>query len=139
MIGIDTNVLVRHIVQDDKEQARAATRLIESRCTADDPGLISLVVLCELVWVLDRGYGYDRGTIAGLLHRLLIVDDLRVENSELAWQALGFYEKEKVDFADYVIGLSHRAQGAEITFTFDRRTSDCGLFRLVRQVGLSKA
>ena len=130
MIGIDTNVLVRHIVQDDAEQARVATRVIESCCTAEDPGIISLVVLCELVWVLARGYRFDRDTIAGLLRRLLAVDDLRVERSELAWQALGFYEKGKADFADYMIGLSHRALGAEITYSLDRRTSDCKLFRL---------
>lgn len=131
MIGIDTNVLVRHIVQDDQKQAREATRLIESHCTADDPGLISLVVLCELVWVLDCGYGYERDTIAGLLRRLLAVSDLRIERSELAWQAVGLYEKGKADFADYVIGLSHSAQGAEITYTFDRRASGCKLFKLV--------
>lgn len=130
MIGIDTNVLVRHIVQDDEGQAKEATRLIESCCTADDPGLISLVVLCELVWVLDRGYGYGRAMIAGLLRRLLSVDDLRVERSELAWQAVGLYEKGKADFADYVIGLCHSQQGAEVTYTFDRRTSGCKLFKL---------
>jgi predicted nucleic-acid-binding protein len=131
MIGIDTNVLVRYIVQDDADQARAATRLIESRCTADDPGVLSLVVLCELVWVLDRGYAYGRDTIAGVLRGLLAADDLRVESSELAWQALGLYEKGRADFADYVIGLSHRGLGAESTFTFDRRTSDCKLFRVL--------
>lgn len=131
MIGLDTNVLVRHIVQDSKEEARAASRLIESRCTADDPGVVSPVVLCELVWVLDRGYEYERNTIAGVLRRLLSVEDMRVERSELAWLALNLYEKGKADFADYLIGLSHRDQGAEVTCTFDRRTSGCELFELV--------
>ena len=131
MIGIDTNVLVRHIVQDDEQQARDASRLIESRCTPDDPGIISLVVLCELVWVLDCGYGYDRHTILTLLRRLLAAEDLRVERSELAWQAVGLYEEGKADFADYVIGLCHEAGGAEVTFTLDRRASGCKLFKLV--------
>jgi len=131
MIGIDTNVLVRHIVQDNQEEARAASKLIASRCSADDPGVVSPVVLCELVWVLDRGYGYDRGTIAGVLRRLLSAEDLLVDRSELAWQALNHYQNGKADFADYVIGLSHRDQGAEITCTFDRRTSGCELFELV--------
>ena len=131
MIGLDTNVLVRHIVQDNKAEARAASRLIASRCTADDPGMVSLVVLCELVWVLDRGYGYDRETIASVLRRLLSVEDLRVERSELAWLALHLYEKGKADFADFVIGLSHRDEGAQITYTFDRRASECELFALM--------
>ena len=133
MIGLDTNVLVRHIVQDSEEQARAATRLIESSCTADDPGVISLVVLCELVWVLDRGYEYGRETIAGVLRRLLSVEDLRVERSELAWQALGLYEKGKADFSDYLIGFSHRDLGAKVTCTFGRRTLDCEMFKLVER------
>ena len=131
MIGLDTNVLVRHIVQDSKEEARIASRVIASRCTADDPGIVSLVVLCELVWVLDRGYGYDRATIAGVLRQLLSLEDLHVERSELAWQALNFYEEGKADFPDYVIGLSHRNQGARVTCSFDRRTSGCELFELL--------
>ncbi len=131
MIGLDTNVLVRHIVQDNKEEARAASGLIASRCSADDPGVVSLVVLCELVWVLDRGYEYDRGTIATVLRQLLSVEDLLVDRSELAWQALHLYENGKADFADYLIGLSHRDRGAEVTCTFDRRASGCDLFELI--------
>jgi predicted nucleic-acid-binding protein len=131
MIGLDTNVLVRHIVQDNQEEARAASRLITSRCSADDPGVVSLVILCELVWVLDRGYGYERRTIATVLRQLLSVKDLFVERSELAWQALHLYENGKADFADYLIGLSHRDLGAEVTCTFDRRASGCDLFELI--------
>ena len=78
MIGLDTNILVRYIVRDDARQTAAATRLIESRCSTDDPGLITLVVLCELVWVLDRGYGYTRPAIAEVLRRSLSADDLQV-------------------------------------------------------------
>ncbi len=69
MIGLDTNVLIRYIVRDDQRQAAAATRLIESRCTPDDPGLINRIVLCELVWVLSRGYGYDRQMTARVVRR----------------------------------------------------------------------
>ncbi len=128
MIGLDTNVLVRHIVQDNKEEARTASRLIETRCTADDPGIVSLTVLCELVWVLNRGYNYERNAIAGVLRQILSVEDLRIERPELAWHALNLYETGKADYADYVIGLSHRDLGARVTCTFDRRASGCDLF-----------
>jgi predicted nucleic-acid-binding protein len=64
MIGLDTIVLVRHIVQDNQEECQAAYHLIESSCTKEDPGVVSLVVLCELIWVLDRGYRYHQKTIA---------------------------------------------------------------------------
>ena len=131
MIGLDTNVLVRHIVQDDQKQARIASLLLESRCSADEPGSVSLVVLCELVWVLDRGYGYERSTIVQVLRGLLSAEDMRVERSELAWSALNLYEEENADFADYVLALCHREQGAAHTCTFDRRTSGCDLFELL--------
>jgi predicted nucleic-acid-binding protein len=94
--------------------------------------VVSLIVLCELVWVLDRGYRYNRNTIAAVLRRLLSVEDVRVERSDLAWRALNLYEGGKADFADYVIGLCHRDQGAKITHTFDRRASDCELFALLQ-------
>ena len=132
MIGLDTNVLARYIVRDDARQTAAATRLIESECSADAPGIVTLVVLCELVWVLGRAYGYGRADVAGVLRRILAAEDLRCERSELAWRALNEYERGKADFADFVIGLSGREEKATATCTFDRRTSGCDLFRLVK-------
>jgi predicted nucleic-acid-binding protein len=131
VIGLDTNVLVRYIVRDDARQTAAATKLIESACTADSPGIVTLIALCELVWVLDRGYHYRRAQIALVLRRILSAEDLHVERSELAWQVLNDYEQGKADFADYLIGLTGKLEKAEATYTFDRRTADCGLFRLV--------
>ena len=131
MIGLDTNVLARYIVRDDPRQTATATRLIEARCTVHDPGSVTLVVLCELVWVLDRGYGYGRPDIAGVLRRILSADDLQVEHSELAWQALNLYEQEKADFSDYVIGLANRERKAETTYTFERRAAGSVLFTVV--------
>ena len=131
MIALDTNVLVRHIVRDDERQAEAATRLIESQCTAETPGIIVLVVLCELVWVLDRGYDYGRAAIADVLRRILSAEDLQVERSEVAWRALGYYEEGQADFADYVIGVCGQEEKAQTTYTFDRRTIAGGLFTVV--------
>lgn len=131
MIGLDTNVLVRYLVRDDARQTAIATRLIESKCTADDPGHLTLVVLCELVWVLARGYGYERSAIAGLLRRMLSAEDLQTERSELAWQALNLYAEGKADFADYLIGFCNKDEGAQATYTFDRRAKGCGLFQVL--------
>ncbi len=66
MIGFDTNVLVRHLVQDDPRQSRKATQVIAKQCTRDDPGFISRIVLCELVWVLESAYGYSKDTIVAV-------------------------------------------------------------------------
>jgi len=130
-MGLDTNVLVRYIVRDDPRQAALATRIVESQCRKNDPGIVSAVVLCELVWVLDRGYGYRRADIVKVLRGLLGAEDLEVESSERAWQALNLYEREKADFADYWIGLTNRVLKAEITVTFDERAAGNPLFRML--------
>jgi predicted nucleic-acid-binding protein len=131
VIGLDTNVLVRFIVQDDARQARAATRLIENECSADEPGFVNQIVLCELVWVMDRGYGYERAMIASVVRRLLSVQELRVENAENAWRALKRFEEGKADFSDYLTAASNRMMKARTTFTFDRRAVDGDLFQMV--------
>ena len=71
MIGLDTNVLVRYIVQDDARQSRAAVRLIERNCTIESPGHVSLLVLIELVWVLGGAYMYQKAVIVSVVQQLL--------------------------------------------------------------------
>ncbi len=93
MIGIDTNVLVRHLVQDDPRQSHAATQVITKQCTRDNPGFINRIVLCELVWVLESAYGYSKDTIVNVLDRLLRTSQLRVEDAQTAWTAYRLYQK----------------------------------------------
>lgn len=129
MIALDTNVLVRYLVRDDPRQTAAATRLIEAECHPGTPGAISLIVLCELVWVLTRGYRYRRPLVAAVLRKLFVAEDLEIERADLAWQALNLYEEGPADMADYLIGLSGRGQGADVTWTFDTEAASCPLFR----------
>lgn len=131
MIALDTNVLARYVVRDEPRQTAAATKLIENGCTPDSPGILSLIVITELVWVLAQGYRYRRSEIAAVLRGILSADDLRVERSDLAWQALNDYEQGKADFSDYLIGFCGRTEQAEATCTFDRRAATSPLFRLL--------
>lgn len=131
MIGLDTNVLVRYIVRDDQQQTETATRLIESKCTPEDPGFINLIVLCKLVWVLSRGYEYDRPMVARVIRRILSVQELQVDDAELAWRAIRLYGQGKADFADYLIGLSTQRENAVVTYTFDRKAAESDLFKMV--------
>ncbi|MEM9011220.1 MAG: type II toxin-antitoxin system VapC family toxin [Pseudomonadota bacterium] len=121
MIGLDTNVLVRHLIQDDPEQSPRASAALDA-CTTEVPGYLNRIVLCELVWVLDRAYGYGREQIAPVLEALLRSADLRVEDEGLAWRALDLY-RGGADFADALLALSNREAGAEETLTFDRRAA----------------
>ncbi|MEJ8571353.1 PIN domain-containing protein [Microbaculum marinum] len=121
MIGLDTNVLVRYIVADDADQAKRAARFIEDNLSPEVPGYIGIVVLVELVWVLERAYGYSRGQITGLLDALLTTAELRVEDAESIWPLLDPYRKGSVGFSDLVIASRNVAAGCAETVTFDRR------------------
>ena len=131
MIGLDTNVLVRYLVQDDPAQGVAAAALIEGRCTPDAPGRVDHVVLCELVWVLETAYGYSRELVAGVIRQILETAELSVESPDLAWPALRAYEAGPADLADYLIGQRNQAAGCESTFTFDRRAARSPLYTAV--------
>ncbi|QOC23304.1 type II toxin-antitoxin system VapC family toxin [Wenzhouxiangella sp. AB-CW3] len=123
MIGVDTNILVRYLTQDDPAQASAATDLLESRISTQQHGYVSQVVLTELVWVLDRGYRYAKADIIRAVSGLLSVRELTIEKADEAWAALQQFETGQADFADYLIGLSGRLAGCTTTFTFDRRAA----------------
>jgi predicted nucleic-acid-binding protein len=131
VIGLDTNVLVRYLVQDDPLQGAAAADVIESRCTSETPGRVDHVVLCELVWVLETAYGYSRELVGNVVRQVLGTAELLVESPDLAWAALRAYESGPADLADYLIGQRNRAAGCETTLTFDRRAARSGLYTAV--------
>jgi predicted nucleic-acid-binding protein len=129
VIGLDTNVLVRYLTQDDPAQAVKAARVIES---AEAAGLfVSAVVVCELVWVLEESYDQKREQIAQVLERLLLSGQLVFENKDLLWLVLADYRQGKGDVADYVIGRLADRAGASETVTFDRGLKGSELFRLL--------
>ncbi len=131
MIGLDTNVLVRHLVQDDPGQSRKATQLITKHCTRDDPGFINRIVLCELVWVLESAYGYPKNTIVVVLDKLLRTSQLKIEDVQAAWTAFRMYQKGKADFADCLLGTTNRIGGCDSTVTFDQPASKLEGFQLL--------
>jgi predicted nucleic-acid-binding protein len=121
MIGLDTNVLVRYITQDDPEQAAQAARLIDASCSVDAPGRVAHIVLCELVWVLRRAYGYSKLQVVEVLSQILVTAELAIENQEVAFQALDAYRDGPADFSDYLLALGNRAAGCRTTYSFDTR------------------
>ena len=120
MIGLDTNVLVRAIVGDDPEQAEAARRLLDTRCTEQRPGYINRVVLCEFAWVLRRAYRLPRDGVAEVIEGLLSAPELSVEDADAAWEALALYHESGCDFADALIGVLNRHRGCSGTASIDR-------------------
>ena len=131
MIGLDTNVLVRYIVQDDPEQAAAVARLIEGQCTAQSPGYVSVPVLVELVWVLTTAYHYERAVVILVIRQILRTAEFVVEDRDTVWAALREFESGAADFADYVIAHRNHARGCTRTYTFDLRAARGNHFALV--------
>jgi predicted nucleic-acid-binding protein len=134
MIGLDTNVIVRYVAQDDRSQAAAAARLMEVDLTAENPGFVSLVVLAELVWVLSGAYDADRATIGRVLEGLLSSPRLRIDQAEAAWLALLDYREagSRMDFSDALIARVASRAGCPRTMTFDRRAARSAGFELLR-------
>lgn len=73
MIGLDTNVLVRYLTQEHPAETAAATKEIDEAAHRGTKLVVSPMVLCELVWVLDSAYGRSRGEVAGALDRILCI------------------------------------------------------------------
>ena len=123
MIGLDTNVVVRYLAQDDVRQAAAATRLIEGSLSAEERGFVSLVTLAEVVWVMSSNYRAARGPIADIVEGLLTAPQLRIERADVIWRALRAYRESKADFSDAVIVELGREAGCTKTVTFDRHAA----------------
>ncbi|MFH1020193.1 MAG: type II toxin-antitoxin system VapC family toxin [Pseudomonadota bacterium] len=131
MTGLDTNVLVRYIVQDEVEQSLAATVLIEGGEQAGKTFFINQIVLCEVVWVVKRCYSAGRDDIGRMVEQILRTASFRVQRSEEAWSALNLYRKTPADFADCLIACGNRAAGCTATATFDRQAAQTAGFCLV--------
>ena len=131
MIGLDTNVVIRYLTQDDPKQATIATRLMEKTLSSGEPGFISLVVLAEVVWVLVSLYSVDRAGVAEVVGGLLMTEQLRIESAELVWRAKRRYEGSKADFSDALIAESAVAAGCKRSVTFDRAAAATSGFELL--------
>ncbi len=121
MIGLDTNILVRHLVQDDPVQSPKATEFIEQRLTERDPGFISTVVMAETAWVLERVYALADDEVAATIERILQIEVLVVENESDVFTAMMAVREGRGSFADALIGAIDAQAGCSRTLTFDRK------------------
>jgi predicted nucleic-acid-binding protein len=119
MKGLDTNVLVRYLTQDDPKQAAVAVKEIEWAAARNQKMLLHPLVLCELVWVLESAYGFDQAEILKTLERILRTAQFELLEKDILWLALADYRRGKGDFSDYYLGRANERAGAEITLTFD--------------------
>jgi predicted nucleic-acid-binding protein len=121
MIGLDTNILVRYLTQDDPIQSPKATKIIERRLTEENRGFVSIVAIIETVWVLDRAYRLAAHEIAAAVEHLLQADVLFVENEQEVFTAMVALKEGQGSFADAVISALGARAGCSHTLTFDRK------------------
>jgi predicted nucleic-acid-binding protein len=119
VIGLDTNVLVRYITQDDNRQAALANSLIESLDDAS-PGFVTLVTVVELSWVLESAYNFTRQQFAEVMQTLMTVDTIKLDRAAVVARAVRVYAGSKADFSDCLIERLSVSAGCEQTMTFDK-------------------
>lgn len=132
MKGLDTNVLVRYLAQDDPKQAAHAARYIETNCTEENPCYIGQIVLCELAWVLESNYKQSRAEIAAVIEKLLQVGQLEVSTPDVVWRALDDYKTSNVDFPDHLLARVNESAGCSATVTFDKKASKQPAFEFLK-------
>jgi predicted nucleic-acid-binding protein len=131
MIGLDTNVLVRYLTQDDPVQSQKVNELIEQRLTADNPGFVSILATAETAWVLERIYGLGTDELAAAIERILQVDVLVVESEQEVFAAMIALKEGLGSFVDALIGTLGVRAGCSHTVTFDHRALRIPAFRPV--------
>ena len=131
MIGLDTNILIRYLTQDDPVQAAKAREILERRLTRKNLGFVTVVAMVETVWVLDRAYNLTAQEIAAAVERLLQVEVLAIENEQEVFTAMIALKQGRSSFADALIAELGARAGCTRTLTFDQKAVRHPGFELV--------
>lgn len=128
MIALDTNVLIRYFIADDKKQFGRVVKYLEKNCSDVNPAFVSSIVLCEIVWVLEVSYSYKKSVIIDVIGRMLTTSELLIEHQDAAISALRSFEEGKADFSDYYIAYIGKKFKVDKTITFDKKAAKHNLF-----------
>jgi predicted nucleic-acid-binding protein len=131
MIGLDTNIVVRYLTQDDPVQSPKATELIERRLRTDNPGFVRIVAMAKIAWVLERIYGLRAEELATAIERILQVDVLVIESEQEVFAAMTALQQGLGSFADALIGALGTRAGCSHTMTFDEEALRIPTFKPV--------
>jgi predicted nucleic-acid-binding protein len=123
MIGLDTNVLLRYLAQDDPAQSPRATEIITRRLSEEEPGFVSLVTVLEVTCVLGSLYQRSRQEIASDLEMILAADTLEVQNEQQVYYAVVALRNGTGTFEDALIGSLGIWRGCSVTLTFDEKAA----------------
>lgn len=120
MIAVDTNILVRFLVEDDREQTTLAAAIIERALAREERLFVAQIVLCELVWVLTHAYRFRRADVLNVLQQLRRGAQITLEGPDEVRRAIESYASGQGDFPDYLIAERAMTNGCSMVVTFDR-------------------
>lgn len=118
MIALDTNILVRYFVGADDPETKRAAALIEQDLTSDEPGYVSAITLCEIIWVLRNRYRFGYEARGAIIRLMIAAAQLELEHQDCVVAAL---DSRHADLADAIIHHIGLKRGCLKTVTLDRK------------------
>jgi len=131
MIGLDTNVVLRYLLQDDPKQAHQVNQIVDRQLSEENPGFINLVTVLEIVWVLRSLLKQTPSEIATHIEHLLAADSLEVQNEQQVFEAAFALKRGTGEFEDALIGALNAWAGCVRTLTFDRKAARLTHFQVI--------
>jgi predicted nucleic-acid-binding protein len=131
MKALDTNVLVRFLVRDDKRQAETIYRVFKKAESDREVFFVPLLVVLETVWVLESVYKIPRQEILDSVNELILMPILKFETQPAILNFISSARETKMDLSDLLIAHSAKFSGCECVLTFDKRASNFRLFELL--------
>ncbi len=123
MIGLDTNILMRYLAQDDPVQSPRASEIIARQLTEQEPGFVSLVTILEVYWVLKSVFQRPRLDLANDIEKLLSADTLEIQNEQEVYNAVIALRTGTGSFEDALVGALGLWRGCSSTLTFDKNAA----------------
>jgi predicted nucleic-acid-binding protein len=131
MIGLDTNILLRAMTQDDPAQSPVARRIMQGLSELS-PGHVSVMALAELAWTLDRRYRYSDEQVRTAIETLLTSTSIVVGNRDAVARAVIRSADDGLEFPDALIAELNIGAGCAATLTFDTKAAGSKAFELAR-------
>lgn len=117
---IDSNVLLRHLLGDHPDQSQRATNALAQIERGDLRGMLTVTVIFETVFTLERSYKREKAVISEALHAILEVPVMVIEERQRVLEALNFYADLNLPFADAYHAAVTLDEGLDAVLSFDR-------------------
>jgi predicted nucleic-acid-binding protein len=132
MKALDTNVLVRFLVNDHEQQAKAVYKRFKKAEIEKEVFFVPILVILETIWVFESVYEVSRKQILDSIDDLLLMPILEFEKQSLIRSFVSSARETKIELSDLLIAHSAKFSGCENVITFDKRASGYELFELLK-------